>query len=230
MRVNSITLGRWFHWVRLNITRKLICISENTTYVQQFLAGSDCISLRCFIICFSSSLRYSANENYVTNKFRPHYKLQGSCFVRPMQFKMRNILLSCNQRSSDFNTPNSVAYMYCNNFPEHCIFSLLQLFAFFFSRSWQQSTWYFVFFCLFVFAQHNSSNKHTCVACGPWHISIFSFPAITYIIACMPIAATLAGTHPPPQWINLQRAGSQRSSLPAPLSPLRGNFLSRNRR
>lgn len=69
------------------------------------------------------------------------------------------------------------------------------------------------------------------------HVGCGTFPSFTslphyHIRYHMPIAATLAGTQttPPPQWINLSRAGSQRSSLPAPLSPLWGNFLSRNRR
>lgn len=142
-------------------------------------------------------MRYGANENYFTNKFCLHYKPQGSCFVRPRQFKMRNILLSCNQRSSDFNIPNSVAYIYCNIFPEHCIFCLLQVFAFF-SHDHDNNQLDLLVFSVFLFLLNTTHPTSTHVGCG-------TFPSFTslpryHIRYHMPIAATLAGTQtPPPQ-------------------------------
>lgn len=139
-------------------------------------------------------MRYGANENYFTNKFRLHYKPQGSCFVRPKQFKMRNIQLSCNQRSSDFNIPNSVAYIYCNIFPEHCIFSLLQVFAFF-SHDHDNSQLGLLAFSVFLFLLNTTHPTSTHVGCGTFP----SFPStLSHTLSHAYSCHVSRNTTPPP--------------------------------
>lgn len=225
MRVNSITLGRWFHWVRLNITSKLICISENTTYVQQFRAVLVFGVLLSVLVAVWDTVLMKIilliNSVSIINR-------KGAVLLGPSSLKWETFSWAA-IRGHQILIYQTLWPTYIAIFCLNTVFSLFYRYLHFFLTIMTTVNLVFWLLVCFCFCSTQLIQQAHMWAVAHFHLSLPRY----HIHYHMPIAATLAGTqlpHPPPQWINLSRAGSQRSSLPAPLSPLWGNFLSRNRR
>lgn len=188
MRVNSITLGRWFHWVRLNITSKLICISENTTYVQQFRAVLVFGVLLSVLVAVWDTVLMKIilliNSVSIINR-------KGAVLLGPSSLKWETFSWAA-IRGHQILIYQTLWPTYI--FPEHCIFSLLQVFAFF-SHDHDNSQLGLLAFSVFLFLLNTTHPTSTHVGCGTFP----SFPStLSHTLSHAYSCHVSRNTTPPP--------------------------------
>lgn len=169
MRVNSITLGRWFHWVRLNITSQLICISENTTYVQQFRAVVVFGVLLSVLVAVWDTVLMKIilliNSVSIINR-------KGAVLLGPSSLKWETFCWAA-IRGHQILIYQTLWPTYISIFFLNTVFSVFYRYLHFFSHDHDNSQLGLLVFSVFLFLLNTTHPTSTHVGCGTFP----SFPS-----------------------------------------------------